>query len=460
MLKISTRITLLYFGTSAVIITVLVFSFYFIYYNQRLQGIDDELHDYAQLLTSELSSKDNYLESIFRELTKKRDLSKLNIKFNYNFILIGKDSVIFESDERLNLDGLIKTIMEHDEDKEKTEYSTISLEGSSYRIYEHKLNPVTKSELDIIMVASLDKFRYRLNQILYILFIISPIMLVAAAGIGYYITRRALAPLRKIIQTAETISGKNLNERVPVGEADDELSELARTLNDMIDRLEKTINSQKRFIADASHDIRTPLSIVGLELQLLKEEKELLPQSKESVERCIKEIKDLSKMAEDLLLLAKADAKQLHLSLQPVRLDELLIDCSSRFNNIATLKNISFNIDIKMPVEINADYDLLRRAISNAIDNAIKYSDMHSVISILLESGKPARIVISNPGKKLNTNEVSEIFNRFKRAERSRTGKGFGLGLPIIRTIIEAHNGSVYFESTDQSNSLIITLGD
>lgn len=458
MLKISTRITLLYFGTSVAIITVLFFSFYFIYYTQRLQGIDDELHDYAQLLTSELSSKDAYLETIFRELTKKRDLSKLNIKFSYNFILVGKDSVIFESDERLNLDGLIKTIMEHDEDKDKTNYATISLDGSNYRIYEHKLNPDNKPELDIIMVASLDKFRYRLNQILYLLFAISPIMILAAAGIGYYITRRALAPLRKIIQTAEAISGKNLNERVPVGEADDELSELARTLNDMIDRLEKTINSQKRFIADASHDIRTPLSIVRLELQLLKEEKELPEQSKESIERCIKEINELSKMAEDLLLLAKADAKQLHLNLQPVRLDELLIDCSSRFNTIAKLKNIRFNIDIKMAVEINADYDLLRRAISNAIDNAIKYTCNDSVVSIFLESDKPCRIVISNPGKKLNDNEVTEIFNRFKRAERSRTGKGFGLGLPIIRTIIEAHGGNVRFESTDQSNSLIITI--
>lgn len=460
MLKISTRISLLYFIATAIIIAVMAVAMYFIYYNQSLRAIDDELHDYVHFLTSGQNFESSDLESIFKELTARRSKSKNKLKFDYNFILVGQDSVVYQSDERFNLDEIIKKIMEFDESKSKKDFATLSVDGNKFRIYEDKLHKHNKKgELDIIMVASLEKFSESLTQITYILFIISPVLLLIAALIGYFITYRALNPVRHIIRTARTITGKNLQGRVPIPVADDELAELARTLNEMIDRLEQTINSQKQFIADASHDFRTPLTIIHLELELLLEKQDIGEDVRNSIEKSIREIKSLSTMAENLLILARADAHQLTINKIPFRFDELIIEVVSGFNKIALSSNIKFRIDVASSVVINADRGLIKRLLNNALDNALKYSDENSTIEInLSDDDTSVTLEISSCGRTLSKQEANQIFNRFQRMEKSRTTKGYGLGMPIIKTIVQAHNGNVDFTSENGKNRLKISF--
>ncbi len=460
MLKISTRISLLYFVATAVIIAIMAFSTYFIYYNQRLQAIDNDLHDFVHFLTTGQDFESTELDKIFQKLTERRKKSKNKLFFDYNFILVGQDSIVYESDERFNLDDIINGIMEYDESEEKTDYATLTIADRDFRVYEYKMaNEIPEKELDIIMVATLDKFNDSLSQIKYILFIISPLLLLIAALIGYIITKRALAPVRHITQTAESITEKNLDERVPVSTAGDELTELARTLNDMIDRLQKAIRSQKRFIADASHDFRTPLTIIRLELELLAEKNNLDGETSESVEKCIREVKMLSDMAENLLLLARADAHQLTLDKISIRLDELLLDIISGLNNIANVKNQIFNINIAEETICRSDAQLIRRMLTNALDNAIKYAPAKSTINVELKQNEGEIVIkIENEGKTLSANELDEIFSRFKRSDKSRTTKGFGLGLPIIKTIAEAHGGRIEFQSRNGMNTLLIYL--
>ena len=433
---------------------------YFIYYNQSLRAIDDELHDYVHFLTSGQNFESSDLESIFKELTARRSKSKNKLKFDYNFILVGQDSVVYQSDERFNLDEIIKKIMEFDESKSKNDFATFSVNGNKFRIYEYKLHKnKKKGELDIIMVASLEKFSESLTQITYILFIISPVLLLIAALIGYFITYRALKPVRHIIRTARTITGKNLQGRIPMPVADDELAELARTLNEMIDRLEQTINSQKQFIADASHDFRTPLTIIHLELELLLKKQDIGEDVRNSIEKSIREIKSLSTMAENLLILARADAHQLTINKIPFRFDELIIEVVSGFNKIALSSNIKFRIDVASSVVINADKGLIKRLLNNALDNALKYSDENSTIEInLSDNDTSVTLEISSHGRTLSKQETNQIFNRFQRMEKSRTTKGYGLGMPIIKTIVQAHNGSVDFTSENGKNSLKISF--
>jgi len=460
MLKISTRISLLYFIATAIIIAVMAVAMYFIYYNQSLRAIDDELHDYVHFLTSGQNFESSDLESIFKELTARRSKSKNKLKFDYNFILVGQDSVVYQSDERFNLDEIIKKIMEFDESKSKKDFATLSVDGNKFRIYEDKLHKHNKKgELDIIMVASLEKFSESLTQITYILFIISPVLLLIAALIGYFITYRALNPVRHIIRTARTITGKNLQGRVPIPVADDELAELARTLNEMIDRLEQTIKSQKQFIADASHDFRTPLTIIHLELELLLEKQDIGEDVRNSIEKSIREIKSLSTMAENLLILARADAHQLTINKIPFRFDELIIEAVSGFNKIALSSNIKFRIDVASSVGINADKGLIKRLLNNALDNALKYSDENSTIEInLSDDDTSVTLEISSYGRTLSKQEANQIFNRFQRMEKSRTTKGYGLGMPIIKTIVQAHNGSVNFISEKGKNRVKISF--
>jgi len=437
---------------------------YFIYHNQRLKAIDEELHDYAHFLTSGQDFGNGDAEYIFKELTARREKSKQKIIFDYNFILIAKDSVIFQPGEPFYLEDIIDNIMAYDEKDIKNAYVTLNVNEQDFRIYEYKIKSnerdnTEESELDIIMVASLNKFNESLTQISYILFIISPLLLIIAALIGYFITKRALAPVREMSRTAESITGKNLDGRVPVPNADDELAELARTLNDMIERLQNTINAQKQFVADASHDFRTPLAIIRLELEMLEERHDISDDVRNSIERSIREIKTLSTMAENLLILARADSRQLFLNKAMFRLDELIMETVAVFNKIALAKNINFNISIDETLEIFADRDMMKRVIINSIDNAIKYSPENKTIKIKLNKSKAnIEIIIINEGKTLSSAELSNIFSRFGRADKSRTTKGFGLGMPIIKTIVETHGGSVEFISKNGLNRLIITL--
>ncbi len=464
MLKISTRISLLYFFSTAVIIGIMAFSMYFIYHNQRLQAIDDELHDYAHFLTTGQDFGNENTEYIFKELTARRDKSKQKIIFDYNFILIAKDSVIFQPGEPFYLEDIIDNIMDYDEKDMKNAYVTLNVNEQDFRIYEYKIqsnkqNGIEDAELDIIMVASLNKFNESLTQISYILFVVSPLLLIIAALIGYFITKRALAPVRQMSRTAESITGKNLDRRVPVPNADDELAELARTLNDMIERLQSTINAQKQFVADASHDFRTPLAIIRLELEMLEARHDIANDIRYPIEKSIREIKTLSTMAENLLILARADSRQLSLNKTTFRLDELIMETAADFKKIALVRSINFNINIDAATEIFADKDMLKRVLTNAIDNAIKYSSEDRPIKIELHIEKNKNIItISNEGKTLSDSELSNIFSRFQRSDKSRTTKGFGLGMPIIKTIIETHGGSVLFESKQGLNKLFIIL--
>jgi two-component system sensor histidine kinase VanS len=164
-------------------------------------------------------------------------------------------------------------------------------------------------------------------------------------------------------------------------------------------------------------------------------------------------------MAENLLILARADSHQLSLNKTEFRLDELIMETAADFNKMAVVKGISFNIGIDELAEIQADRDMLKRIFTNSIDNAIKYSPENRIIKIELkvENGK-AVVVIVNEGKDLTQEELASIFSRFQRLDKSRTSKGFGLGMPIIKTIVETHGGTVEFLSEKGLNKLIITL--
>lgn len=456
MLKISTKLTLFYLSASAIIIGLMAMSSYYIYYAQRITSIDSELHDYAELLTTNLYIEKTNISFIYELLQERKDKSKRLHSLNFQFILTSNDSVIYESSD---MEDLLTKIIDSDDSSQTNVYRTISVNKGQFRVYNKKFkNPLIK-EFEIIMVTSLDRFSQSLSQLSYILFLVSPLLLLIAAGIGYTISRRAFAPVRNIIKTAEKISAENLGMRVPVGTTEDELAMLARTFNDMIDRLYITFNSQKKFIADASHDFRTPLTIVKLELELLYSNPELSNSAKESIERCIGEIKSMGNLAENLLLLARADSHQLSLSKQIFRLEELILDIVSNFRAIAKANQKKFNINIEDPVEINADKEMIKRVLINIIDNAIKYSPLNTVIVVNLNETDNSNIIeISNQGTEIEVEKIPQLFDRFERADTSRTSKGFGLGLPIIKTIIEAHNGRVNFISKNEEIKLSIIL--
>jgi heavy metal sensor kinase len=367
------------------------------------------------------------------------------------YVLASNDSLIFENNPSINLDSLLDVIQGKNESEMDSAYVTIQLNNTEYRIYIRTIQLPSKKDFKLILITSLDRHFESLAQLRYILFIISPLALLIFGIIGFFIARRSFAPVSNITRIAASISSESLDKRVPIGKSQDELSHLANTFNEMISRLDITFKSHQRFIADASHDFRTPLTVIQMEIELLLGNNEIDEKTKEVLENCLKEIHSLNKLSDNLLFLAKSDAKRLTLNKKLFRLDELIIDCVTKLDTLAQTKNISFRIDSKYPVEITADKELITRALINIIDNAIKYSCKNEIIVLSLDKdNKQTIITIINKGNPIPIDLLPDIFNRFQRGDKSRTSGGFGLGLSIVKAIIESHSGLVTVTSEEE----------
>ncbi len=446
MLKISTKISLLYLATTAAIIILMAISMYNVYYSQRLQSIDTELQDYANFLSSNIELENSNISFVFQAMSDKKGLNKEEFNNNFMFVLTDNDSIIYESNDLIKLDSLIKLFIDDELFYKKHKFDYIEYEENTYRIFKKYVDLKKDNDLQIVMIASLKRFDESLLLLKYILFIICPGFLLIAAIIASIIAKKSFAPVLQITKAAELISAQNLDKRVPVGNANDEITYLAHTFNEMIDRLDKNFKSQKQFITDASHDFRTPLTVMRLEFELLLSESNLDDKFREFLEKNLMELKSLSNLADNLLILARADSNQLILDKEYFRIDELIFSVVSYYKNLAAQKGVTFLIELNEDYEIYADKEMMKRVVNNLIDNAVKYSINDSQIEIILTNiNNKICLEISNFCLKFDNSEIN-IFDRFYRQQNSRTVDGFGLGLPIVKTILDTHNFEIDYD--------------
>ena len=262
------------------------------------------------------------------------------------------------------------------------------------------------------------------------------------------IIRRAFAPITGIIATANRINARDLSDRIPQGRNNDELAALTRTLNAMIERLQSAFAAQKQFIADLSHEYRTPLTILRSELEFALARFDD-PQARESLRLGCSEVDRLKRMTDDLLLLTRLDSTEQMLIRAPVRLDELLAESCRRLAGLAAEKAIRLNLQIEDICEIRGDEDRLQRAIANLLENALKYSPKETTVTLHLRTvAAHIEIGIADQGNGIPPDDLPFIFDRFRRGALARTEvPGAGLGLSIVRRIVELHGGRVRVES-------------
>lgn len=300
------------------------------------------------------------------------------------------------------------------------------------------------------------------------LFLGIPITLVLAALASLYISGRALQPVNHIIEKAKQLSPNNLSERIPVPEVDDELKRLSLTLNELLDRLQGAFESQERFIADASHELKTPLAILRGELDLMKSRPRTQDETRAFLESASQELDHLARVVEDLLLLARVDAGAASLSLEPVRADEIALEAFSRLEPLAKKRNLRLQFQLKQepgrfedhsienPYEVIADGDLLRVMMKNLIENAIKFSPESGAVEIELASQAEAIVFrVRDEGPGIPTESREKIFERFFRVRgntddtRSQIS-GAGLGLAIAHRIMDSHQGALRLEPSEK----------
>jgi signal transduction histidine kinase len=329
-------------------------------------------------------------------------------------------------------------------------YRTLEKPGTSeiYRLINFPLDDSEKPQLILQIAAPMDlQERQEKNLRDFFLFSIPLIIALAAMG-GYYLAGRALAPVTRLIEKANALKADRLSERLPVPRVKDEMFDLIGTLNDLLDRLEGAFRSQERFIADASHQLLTPLAILRGELDTVKDRDH--KDIRKFLDSASHEVDRLSKLVRDMLILAKVDAGTSSLMIMQVDFSEILFEELTRFQQMAATKGIAVRVNISSePLLLQGDGGLLKVLIQNLIENAIKYSPENSLIEI--ESiGSSGALVFSvkDTGPGIVESEASKVFERFYRSPGTRKSvPGTGLGLAIAQKIAEAHKGTLSVQS-------------
>ncbi len=271
------------------------------------------------------------------------------------------------------------------------------------------------------------------------------------AGIGGFIlAKKSLAPFVAMSNQAERISARNLHERLRVANKNDELRHLARVFNDLLSRLDGSFESMREFMADASHELRTPLSIIRGEAEVALTQDRDAPEYKEALAIIQDEAKRLSRIVDDMMALARADAGQRPLQIKELYLNDLIEECCKAASVLTVCRGLALRIEPMSDVAFRGDEDLLRRMVLNLVDNAIKYTSSGGTISVgLVCEPETVRIVVSDTGIGVPADQAPHIFERFYRVDksRSRADGGSGLGLAIAKWVAEAHRGSIELAS-------------
>ena len=315
----------------------------------------------------------------------------------------------------------------------------------------------------LIQVAgSLAANDHELGELLVVLLLAGPLSLVCALGGGYWLARKALAPVDRMAAAADQITASRLDRRLEVPNPGDELGRLARTLNGMIARLERSFEEIRRFTADAAHELRTPLAVMRNEAEVALRQPRSPEEHRRVLETMLEELERLTRLAEQLLFLCRGDAGLVPMARKPVRLDELVRVVVEHMRIVAEEKGVALELPEGEPVEVLGDEDQLRRLFFNLFDNAIKYTPPGGTVRAATErENGHVRALVTDSGGGISPEHLPHIFDRFYRADPARGDevRGTGLGLAICRTIAEAHEGQLRIESdVARGTRAILTL--
>jgi heavy metal sensor kinase len=303
----------------------------------------------------------------------------------------------------------------------------------------------------ILVVHQSYRHTYQGLKMLFLLMALAiPLVIGCSAGSGYYLARRALSPVVEMTRRARAIDAERLGERLPVENPRDELGRLALTFNGMFRRLETSFEQMRRFTADASHELRTPLTALRTVGEVYLGSSSAKGEGAEVVASMLEEADRMRSLLENLLVLSRADAGQVRLRAVPSDLVALVREIVDHLDVLAEEKGQRITIEAPLPVVAIADRELLRQAVINLVDNAVKYSPPGSTVRIVVTTRQgQACIEVHDSGPGIEARHQPHVFDRFYRVDpsRSRDVGGTGLGLAISRWAVELHGGDIELES-------------
>ena len=469
------RLTFYYTAAFTLVLLILAFGMYAILKRENVKRIDADISQLA----------DSFLATVQAELSDQAGPDSLKISIDeaiaehayrdYLFIVLAADGNVVESSpakfsintkgsfslEDLYISPSFRRLITASSGSSQ-DFANVKDEGEHFRGYIRRFS-ASGDEYVLVVLFSLRQPEEFLDTIRYALGLIIPLGILLAGGGGYLLARKTLSPIVSMSQQASRMDATNLLDRLAIANERDELGLLAKSFNELLDRLAHSIDQQRKFMADASHELRTPIAILRGEADVaLSRPDRLSGEYRESLQILRDEARRLSQIVENLFTLARADAGNYTLNKSRFYLDELLAECVRAVRTLAASKNIHLDLNSEEDMLVEADEALIRRMVLNLIDNAIKFTSPGGNVSVKVRR-EDARylIAVEDTGEGIPLDLQSRIFERFFRADKARThqnddGAGAGLGLAISRWIAEAHHGALKLSSSTAKGSVFI----
>lgn len=325
----------------------------------------------------------------------------------------------------------------------------------------------------VVVTLSLHEQEETLEAVRRVFYVAVPVALLIASAGGYFLARKSLAPIVAMSDAAERIGAANLSQRLPVANGRDELGKLAEVFNNLLARLHDSFEQQRRFMADASHELRTPVAIVRGEAEVALSQDERTPEDlRESLSIVHDEGRRLTRIVEDLFTLARADAGQHALVQLDFYLDELACEVVRSVRTLAAQRKVFINCDAPTEMLFHGDELLLRRMLTNLLDNALKHTPAEGMVNVTCARQDDEYVItVSDTGCGIPEESQAHIFERFYRADTARgraftdsalekdnthSANGAGLGLSIARWVAEAHGGTLMLRRSDKTGSTFV----
>lgn len=434
-ISIKTKVTLWYTTLMVVLVSLMMMFIFFI-----SKGLEE-------------TSTKNVLVGVVEDRLNKIDYEDGELKIDNDF-----DSFYFQvylsvySKDMQKVYGELPENIKSPQGFTNNTVRTVNNGSSKWYVYDSRVSFEEYGDVWIRGITAISDSESALITMLSIAGVTLPFLVVVVALGGYFITGQAFKPVRQINEAAERIGGgRDLSQRIQIGEGKDEIYTVAKTFNDMIGRLEQSFESEKQFTLDVSHELRTPVSAIVSQSEYALENAKTIDEAKDALSVVLAQARKISGLISHLLMLSRIDMGHKMLTLELLNLSELTEMVAEEQYEAANEKDIEIQTDITSGLHVQADETMMLRMLINLVSNAVKYSKPggHIVIG-LVKDGNNIIGSVADDGIGIAEEHLPRIWERFYQVNPSRTSTragGVGLGLSMVKWIVEAHNGSISVSS-------------
>lgn len=409
-------------------------------------AVDRTLHSKAQVITGLLHEENNTIELELEEVVS-GEYSIPRSGHYFRVMMNGKLLAASPSLVKDSFDLDAGAPEPADEDPGEDVYTSVGPAGEPIRVLRHNLSAFGMT-FTVFVAESLSDSLDMISTFRRFLLLVIPSGIVIASLICLWIARQSLTPLARFSGMIETITHKNLGERIDAASETRELAGLAGSFNRMLDRLQKVFESEKRLIADASHELKTPVSVIKVQCDVVLQ-RERTPEEYVDAIQTIRTVSDtISITVRDLLSLARLDSGVLSQGFAVVSLNACIERALEMTKPFAEKRHLQVIVALGDDVAIPGNSESLTEAFLNILENGVKYNREYGVLELTaVGSGAQAVVSIKDTGVGMGKEDQARIFDRFYRADTARNSDGTGLGLSIAKAIIDAHGGAITLES-------------